>query len=328
MGEGSFEFPMPPLLVAIGDLQGNLAGLEDILRATGLVDRTGRWAAGDAHLVQLGDIFGRASDPKGVCDRLRALAEDASNAGGRVHVLVGNHEAEVVHRYEFECDPREYLRFATLSSYRRWKRERAAAERSFWSLGEEESLPLANLIGAWELLHPLGREEFRKALAPNGEYGSWLISLPAAVKIGDIVLSHAGILPKYAKRGLAWLNAKVREAMAMPEYFPALPAGNILIDPDGPLWTRAFAWGTKATLLQVREAGAMLGAATQVVAHTPTSDLRIQARWGRHVICIDTGIGRSKGGRLSALIVQDGVFWAVYPPKGRVRIGPVPEPLR
>jgi len=318
---------MPPLLVAIGDAQGNLAGLEDILRGTGLVDRSGRWAAGDAHLVQLGDIFGRASDPKGVCDRLRALAEDASNAGGRVHVLLGNHEAEVVHRYEFECDPREYLRFATIASYRRWRRERAAAERDFWSLGEDESLPLANLLGAWELLHPLGREEFRKALGPLGEYGAWLVSLPAAVKIGRIVFSHAGIVPRLARHGLAWINARVREAMAMPDYFPALPPGNILVDPEGPLWTRTLAWGTKAAAGQVRESLALLGASTQVVGHTPTPDLRIQARWGRRVICIDTGIGRPKGGRLSALVVHDGVFWAVYPPRGRLRIGPVPEPL-
>jgi hypothetical protein len=315
---------MPPKLVAIGDLQGNLSGLEILLRAAGLIDRAGRWAGGRSVLVQLGDIFGRAQNPRGVCDLLRDLADEADEAGGAVHVILGNHEAEVVHRYEFECDPREYVRFATHASLRKWKRERALAEESFWSLGHEESLPLSNLVRAWELLHPVGREEFRSALAPRGEYGRWICSLPAAIKVGPILFSHAGVLPPYAKMGLEDMNEIVSDAMQSNAYFPAMPEDNVLLDPDGPLWTRALAWGARGLKSAVAEVERRMDTTVQVIGHTPTDDYRIRTRQNHHIVCIDTGVGRPKEGRLSALVVQDGVMWAIYPPREKRKLGTIP----
>jgi len=318
---------MPKKIVVIGDLQGNIEGLDAILEAAGLVDESGTWAAGDAHLVQLGDIFGRASEPKECCDRLRELARRAANAGGRVHVLLGNHEAEVVHRYEFECGAQEYLNFATQASLAAWEHNRDAAEEAFWDMSEDRSMPISNLVAAWELLHPLGRDEFRAALKPSGQYGRWLCSLPAAIQIGTLLFSHAGLLPKWTGDGLDALNARARREMALDAYFAEMPEESILIAPDGPLWCRALAWGGKG----VRRALAMVlrrhGAAAQIVGHTPTLDGWIHARYSRRVVCVDTGIGQRKSGRLSALVVTDGAFWALYPPKKPRLMGPVPEPL-
>jgi len=324
---GKTRFPMPKRLVAIGDLQGNLEGLEAILRATKLVSRSGRWAGGDAHLVQLGDIFGRAANPRGTVDRLRELATEARAAGGRVTVLLGNHEAEVVHRYEFECDPKEYLSFATPNCLKKWQHEREKAEESFWDLDEASSLPLANLVKAWEMLHPLGREAFRAALAPGGEYGKWIMRLPTAVRVGGIVLSHAGIVPEWAEKDLDGINSRVREDMGTDLYFPALPDGNVLIDPDGPLWTREYAWGKRSSEKRLLASLKLLGATAQVMGHTPTRRSRITSRWGGRAIFVDTGIGRAKTGRVSALVVEKGVFWALYPPKERRNLGPVPGPV-
>ncbi len=321
---GKTTFPMPKRLVVIGDVQGNLEGLEDILHATRIVSKSGRWGAGDAHVVQLGDIFGRAANPRGTVDRLRELAADARAAGGRVTVLLGNHEAEVVHRYEFECDPKEYLSFATPECLRKWQHEREKAEEAFWDLDEESSLPLANLVKAWEMLHPLGRDEFRAALAQGGEYGKWVMRLPTVIRVGGIVLSHAGILPRWAEEGLDGINARVREDMKTDLYFPALPDGNVLIDPDGPLWTREYAWGKRASERKLIESLKMLRAGAQVMGHTPTRRSRITARYGGRAIFVDTGIGRAKTGRLSALVVEKGHFWAYYPPKERRELCPVP----
>ena len=46
------------------------------------------------------------------------------------------------------------------------------------------------------------------------------------------MLSHAGILPRWAEEGLDGINARVREDMKTDLYFPALPDGNVLIDPE------------------------------------------------------------------------------------------------
>ncbi len=321
---GKTKFPMPKKLVAIGDLQGNLEGLEEILRATKLVSKSGRWAGGKAHLVQVGDIFGRAANPRGVVDRLRELASEARAAGGHVSVLIGNHEAEVVHRYEFECDPKEYLSFATGETLKKWQHERETAEEAFWDLDEESSLPLANLVKAWEMLHPLGREAFRSAVGPGGEYGRWMMRLPTVIKIGDIILSHAGILPHWAEKGIDGINSRVRKDMGVDLYFPALPDGNVLIDPDGPLWSREYAWGKRSSERRLLASLGILEASVQVMGHTPTRNSRIVARYGGRAIFVDTGIGRPKTGRISALVIEKGVFWAYYPPRERRKLGPVP----
>lgn len=321
---GKTRFPMPKRLVTIGDLQGNLEGLEAILRTTKLVTKSGRWAGGAAHLVQVGDIFGRAANPRGTVDRLRELAAEARAAGGHVTVLLGNHEAEVVHRYEFECDPKEYLSFATGESLKKWQRERDEAEEAFWDLDEESSLPLANLVKAWEMLHPLGRDAFRSAVGPRGEYGKWMMRLPTIIKIGDIIFSHAGILPQWAEKGIDGINSRVRKDMRVDLYFPALPDGNVLIDPDGPLWSRDYAWGKRESERRLLASLGILEASAQVMGHTPTRNSRIVARYGGRAIFVDTGIGRPKTGRTSALVIEKGVSWAYYPPRERQKLGPVP----
>jgi hypothetical protein len=321
------KFPMPKKLVTIGDLQGNLDGLKAILRATKLISKTGQWTGGSAHLVQVGDIFGRAADPRGVVDLLRKLTGEARAAGGHVTVLLGNHEAEVVHRYEFECDPKEYLAFATGECLKKWQNERERAEEAFWDLDEESSLPLANLVKAWEMLHPLGREEFRSAVGPGGVYGKWIMRLPTVIRIGDIILSHAGILPEWAEKGMDGINWCVREDMGVDLYFPALPDGNALIDPNGPLWTREYAWGKRGAEKRLLASLRILGATAQIMGHTPTRRSRIIARYDGRAVFVDTGIGRPKTGRVSALVVEKGAYWAYYPPRERRDLGPVPSLL-
>lgn len=324
MGDETSTFDMPHKVVAVGDLQGNIEGLEAILEHSGLVDEHGTWAGGDAHLVQLGDIFGRATEPRECCDRLMELERRAMNAGGRVHVLLGNHEAEVVHRYEFECNPQEYLNFATHATLAAWERYRRLAEESFWEMGEDRSLPIANLSAAWELLNPVGREEFREGVRPSGRYGTWLCARPAAVQVGPLLFSHAGLSWKWAREGLDELNRRVREEMSSDLYFADFPETGVLVAPDGPLWLRDLAWGGKGVRDDLHRVLQHFGASAQVIGHTPTQDGWINSRYARRVLCIDTGVGRQPGGRLSALLVEAGNLWALYPPRVRKLVGPVP----
>ena len=318
-------FPEPERVVAVGDLEGNFDGLVTILRAAGLVNSKKGWKGGGTHLVQIGDIFGRGEKPRECCDLLRRLAREAKKAGGRVHVLVGNHEAEVVHRFEFECDASEYLDFASPAALRRWRRQRDAVAQELWHLTEAESMPMANLVGAWELIHPPGRVEVRKALAPTGSYGKWISSLPGAVQLGRLVFSHAGILPDWAHDGIDGLNGIIRRDMAKEAYFADFPESSVIMDPDGPLWSRHYAWGAKWVPAALKEVLGLFGASSMVIGHTPGRSIR--ARYSRRVICIDTGIGRETG-KLSALVVEKDAFFALYPPKRRVKIGAVPKSVK
>jgi hypothetical protein len=79
-------------VVAIGDLHGDLEQSLAALRLAGVIDDEGSWSGGSTVLVQTGDTTDRGPDSKGVLDLLRRLGDEAHAAGGKVEVLLGNHE--------------------------------------------------------------------------------------------------------------------------------------------------------------------------------------------------------------------------------------------
>ena len=79
-------------IVAIGDIHGNYDGFVSILQRAGLVDDETRWIGGDTTFVQTGDIFDRGIEVFEVLDLLMRLQKEAEAAGGKVIVLLGNHE--------------------------------------------------------------------------------------------------------------------------------------------------------------------------------------------------------------------------------------------
>jgi hypothetical protein len=88
-----------------------------------------------------------------------------------------------------------------------------------------------------------------------------------------------------------------------------------LLDPQGPLWFRGFAQWEDSAMPQVTALTSRLGVARFVTGHTPSSPGRIRARFANKIFLIDTGMLSTyfKGGRASALELQDGSVTAIYP---------------
>ncbi len=80
-----------PLFVA-SDVHGHHDALVEALRERGLVGEDAEWTGGEARLWILGDLFDRGRDGVRVVRLLRALADEAAEAGGLVDTLLGNHE--------------------------------------------------------------------------------------------------------------------------------------------------------------------------------------------------------------------------------------------
>ena len=80
-------------VIAVGDVHGDYEQLVGVLQSAGVIDQEGKWIGGKTHLVQTGDMLDRGPDSRKVMDLLIRLQEEASKTGGRVHVLIGNHEA-------------------------------------------------------------------------------------------------------------------------------------------------------------------------------------------------------------------------------------------
>jgi hypothetical protein len=83
-------------LFVVGDVHGEYDTLTAVLRNAGVIDSDGRWSGGRRHLVFLGDLFDRGDDVTRTLWFIYGLERQAESAGGRVHVVLGNHEIMVL----------------------------------------------------------------------------------------------------------------------------------------------------------------------------------------------------------------------------------------
>lgn len=210
--------PAADRVVAVGDLHGNLEAITVILGETGLVDRDLRWTGGEATLVQLGDIVDRAPRLREVLDLLMRLEGEAAAAGGRVVVLLGNHEVKDLLGVLNEVDPRSYATFVDGRSEER-RREAFAEYRRFLraqarALGAPRPAVSDELERRWYEAHPLGKVEYLEAFGPDGDYGRWLRERPAVAVLGDTLFVHGGLGPAVKGIGPDEINRRVREELA------------------------------------------------------------------------------------------------------------------
>ena len=87
-----------------------------------------------------------------------------------------------------------------------------------------------------------------------------------------------------------------------------------LIDPEGPLWFRGYAqWDEATTAPQVNALLDQLKLTRIAVAHTPTADRKVRARYQGRVILMDTGMLRAVyEGAPSAVEIAGSVLKAIY----------------
>jgi len=78
--------------LVLSDIEGNARFLEAALKSLEVTDADGNWRYGRNHLVIDGDAVDRGRDVFAVLWRLYALSLQAQDAGGAVHLVLGNHE--------------------------------------------------------------------------------------------------------------------------------------------------------------------------------------------------------------------------------------------
>ena len=201
-------------IVAIGDIHGDVEALKGILRNAGITDAAGRWIASDTILVQVGDFTDRGPGVRAVMDLLMDLERQADDAGGRVDVLLGNHEIMNLVGDGRYITPAIYEAFADARSAQR----RQEAYEDYLRLCKSRLAELGGPVPGvsqpvakdeWMAAHPLGFLEYHEAFAPRGRYGRWLRNKRAVVQHGNAVFLHAGINPDRAPRTLEEINKQV-----------------------------------------------------------------------------------------------------------------------
>jgi hypothetical protein len=294
-------------VVAVGDLHGAYEEFVDILKGTGLVGPDLAWTGGTAHLVQMGDVIDRGPRAKDIYDLIRRLEKEAEAAGGRVHMLIGNHEAMALMGLSFDYQglvtPEQFVAFVP-------ERIRRRAETEY----RRKNGPGADLMKMWTETLPANegaREAYFEFL--RREYGRWIALHDTIIRINDTVFVHGGLSDRYA----AWPFDRINETVQgeLLSFVGGVPrATRVLFDGQGPLWYRDLA--LKSEDVMERELDAildMIKAKALVIAHTPTGGSRTleperMSRFGGKVWTIDTGIWDSIGGRTGALIIENGTY--------------------
>jgi len=331
-------------VVAISDIHGAYGAMVRTLQQARVIDDGLNWCGENTHLVIVGDILDRGPKSRQAMDLLMRLEGEAVAAGGRVHVLIGNHEA-----MNLVGD----LRYVSKDEYAAFAADETPEDRKRWFAPYAEkqvgsaSTPEAQRTDFDERFPP-GFFAHREAFASEGKYGRWLLTKPIMIVINGTAYVHGGVSPMIAEIGLAGVNERLHGEMVRyvtrletlvaaglllptdgfyshPEKLQGFAAllttddavaaaiadviklnGSDLHAVEGPLWYRGNV--ACSALIEVDRLDASLraiGAERVVIGHTPTRIRRILERLDGRVVEVDTGmLNRYYEGSGNALIIS------------------------
>ncbi|MFG1691479.1 metallophosphoesterase [Gemmatimonadota bacterium] len=270
------EPPVPERIVAIGDLHGDLEAARAALRLGGAIDAEDNWIGGDLVVVQTGDILDRGDQERAIFALFRRLGEEASLAGGAVHVLNGNHE--LMHAYHD-------FRYVTEGGY-----------------ADYQDVPVPQVLDS--LLDSIDVHQRPRAMAfrPGGPSALLLAEQKTALILGSSLFTHGVILPFHVDMGLDEMNRSIRSWLLDEIEQPEWIRGD-----NSPVWGRLYSREPSQaacdTLDMVLD---RLGVERMVVGHT-VQETGITAYCGGRVWCIDVGMAAHYGGRSEVLEIRGDV---------------------
>jgi hypothetical protein len=331
-------------VVAISDIHGAYGAMLRTLQNAGVISDDLSWSGGKTHLVIVGDILDRGPNSRDAMDLLMRLEGEALAAGGRVHVLIGNHEA-----MNLIGD----LRYVSRAEYAAFADEETATERGHWfeayatRLGTSEDEKAALRID-FDSQFPPGFFAHRRAFAIDGEYGKWLLAKPVIVVIDGTAFVHGGLSPMVEELGLEGVNGTLKQELVeylrlmamlidagellpidsfnsheqiLARFMPGLETSKEMVTavanliklgesdlhaPNGPLWYR----GNVACSRLIEEDRLLaslraIAAERVVIGHTPTPGRRVLQRMNGRILEVDTGmLNNYYNGRGNALILE------------------------
>jgi hypothetical protein len=269
-------WPAQPRVVVIGDLHSDINATRQAFQLAGGTDENDVWIGGALTIVQLGDMIGRSDDERQVLDFLFAIREQAEVAGGKVHLLVGNHE----------------VMGARVDN-------QAVGLNPFPGYQDLTDLDVGN---ARLQFLPEHAKKRGAALMSGGPYAKRFAELPTVLQLGETVYVHGGVVPRWAEYGLDKINAEVSSWLYGES---AEPDSSLGVDNgDRVMWTRQFSSAVDANDCAVLDQSlAVLGAKRMIVAHSVQTT--ITGYCDNKVWAVDVGMSRYYGGPIEVLEIVD-----------------------
>jgi hypothetical protein len=289
-------------LFVVADTHGEFEIVVELLQEQGVIDEALQWSFGKGHLAVLGDVFDRGAHHTEIFWLLYELEAQARQAGGGVHVLLGNHETLVL------LGARQYLhpKYSAVT--------RALGAPSYAALWGDSTL-----LGAW-LRTKASVQKIGGYLCLHGGIspetltrGYTLASMNQTVRdMLSYTPPYTGPNVRYAPGDLRMLAGKKPAATAADRESAAF----LVMHPLGPLWYRGYfpesareAGFPAATDDDMRQVLDTFKARAILVGHTQVPT--ITSLYGGKVIAVQVYPRRDDTGRagMEGLLIRDGQFF-------------------
>ena len=332
-----------PRIVALGDTHGGYAQVQLVLFGLNLLDEELHWTGGNTHLVFVGDMVDRGPQERPLLDLVRRLQKEAEEAGGKVHVLLGNHEV---------MNMMQDLRYVPAEGYEAFRDEedpevRRRASRRFNAEVRGERLTRENFQRRFVDSYPKGYFGRRNAFGPDGVYSSWLLEQQVIIRLNGFVFVHGGLTEETAGLGYERINRSVKNGIL--NYWKLrevlIASGKVTVSddfhrtmgiaaevvsgmankvekeaaaalretlkspavsPEGPVWYRGNSLEPERVERErVAACLELLGGRAMVVGHSIAKQGHITSRFGSKLFRADVGMAYPGGGPPQALVIEN-----------------------
>jgi len=270
--DSEYRIQEPGRFMVLSDLHGDYQAFRDILTAGGVIDSIECWTWGEGHLVIDGDVFDRGPRVTECLWLIYRLQIQAEEAGGGVHMTLGNHEAMVL-RGDLRYVNDRYLKgICEVSGIHYDELYGPDTELGRWL----RSMPVVIIMGDNLIVHA--------GIAPSH------------------LLDH---------RSPSELNSMAEEALDCSRLRLKFGRELLdILGSTGPFWYRGYHYEMEgryhmATVSQVDEILDRYGVSRIIVGHTEVDSLSVL--FDGRVMAVDVPVGELGGQQ--ALLWQDGSFF-------------------
>lgn len=245
-------------VAALSDFHGQYDLMIELLTNNHIIDQQKNWAFGNGHFVITGDIFDRGDKVTEILWFLYDLERQAQQAGGQIHLTLGNHEVMILNGDLRYLHPK-YIETA--------KKLNQPFEQLF---GKN------NILGDWLRSKPVLVKVNDMLFAHGGFHPRLAIDNHSIEEINSVFKTNL-----------------VKSELAQPRQ----GFGEYLHRTNGPIWYRGyFAKDQGASSEEIDMLLKHFDVKHLVVGHT--SQQQIETRYQGRVIAIDSSIKRGKYGEI------------------------------
>jgi hypothetical protein len=270
--EFSGDYPV----AALSDFHGKYDLMIELLTNNNIIDENKKWAFGNGHFVITGDIFDRGDKVTEILWFLYDLEQQAQQAGGDIHLTLGNHEVMVLNGDLRYLHPK-YIETAK------------KLNKPFEKLFTKDSI-----IGNWLRSKPVLVKVNNMLFAHGGFHPSLATEQRSLVEI-NTVFKESLIKAELEKPREGWAR--------------------FLHKSSGPIWYRGYFAADRDEASRAKDMGATSAEIDLLLKHFDvkhlivghTSQQQIETRYQGRVIAIDSSIKRGSYGEI--LFIENDKKW-------------------